>query len=147
MSNITEDFVKARDSDDSDDSDDELLQGVINLQEIIRPPLQPSNGLNPKPQEIKQPPLKPDNIESSNTSITTDANKNTSSTHDENLRDVFESGLVRTTSIGGQKRQRWTDLELYYLERGMEEFGTRWEDILKKYGKPHGPLRNRTAFL
>ncbi|RIB15531.1 hypothetical protein C2G38_1573637 [Gigaspora rosea] len=65
-----------------------------------------------------------------------------------NVIPVIECEFTRTTSNGGfskQRRTKWTDLELNYLERGMEECGTRWEDILKLYGRPHGPLRNRTA--
>ncbi|CAG8530839.1 19309_t:CDS:2, partial [Gigaspora margarita] len=93
-------------------------------QEIIRPPLALyENELNFKPQEIRRPPSKTNDVE-------------------------INVPTLKTTSsggLGGQKRSKWTDLELNYLERGMEEFGTRWEDILKHYGRPHGALRNRTA--
>ncbi|CAG8779934.1 25889_t:CDS:1, partial [Dentiscutata erythropus] len=50
-----------------------------------------------------------------------------------------------TSGIGGQKRNRWTDPELRCLKRGMKEYGTKWEEILKHYGKPDGPLKMRTA--
>ncbi|CAG8479059.1 6996_t:CDS:2, partial [Dentiscutata heterogama] len=100
--------------------------------------------------EIKRSPLNLDNIEveidipalKPSTTIATTNMPNI----DRNI--VTECEFVRTTStsgIGRQKRNKWTDLELNYLERGMEEYGTRWEEILKHHGKPHGPLRNRTA--
>ncbi|CAG8475649.1 14240_t:CDS:1 [Cetraspora pellucida] len=82
-------------------------------------------------------------MEPSAAAATLDENK--LNTHDVTHRNVFGCEFVRTTSTGSQKRHKWTDLELHYLECGMEEFGTSWKDILKKYGKPHGPLRNRSA--
>ncbi|KAF0527912.1 myb DNA binding protein [Gigaspora margarita] len=120
-------------------------------QEIIRPPLALyENELNFKPQEIRRPPSKTNDVEINVPTLKSSATTTTENTPklDENNNIITECAFTRTTSsggLGGQKRSKWTDLELNYLERGMEEFGTRWEDILKHYGRPHGALRNRTA--
>ncbi|CAG8557402.1 10110_t:CDS:1 [Acaulospora morrowiae] len=40
-------------------------------------------------------------------------------------------------------RSKWTSAELEALEEGMNLFGTSWVQILEKYGRAGGPLRNR----
>ncbi|CAG8442435.1 8785_t:CDS:2 [Scutellospora calospora] len=95
---------------------------------IVRPPLNPKDesSSNNKPQQIIRPPFKPDN--------TNNVEQNPPIIMDE---------FIRTEQTG--KRNKWTELELYYLEIGMIKYGTKWEKILKDYGKPHGQLRNRIA--